>query len=231
MALSSGATGIILDQVSNLDMESLGITYTGKSMLFQALSPMNNMGWLIPILLIFMMVRDYTYGTIRNKIIFGYSRTQIYLASYLTTLLCGLGIMLLNMLISVGMGSLMYGYGEEFDLKVLSDLILIIVLGLLIYSVFLSIAHVSLQIFQTYGFIAYMVLLFGIMGLSLLNMVSADNKLIQIISDCNPINQISYISSPLLEKSMIFKIIINNILILLGLNAIGIYYLNKMDLK
>jgi ABC-type transport system involved in multi-copper enzyme maturation permease subunit len=231
MALSSGSAGIILNQVSNLDLEALGITYTGKSMLIQALSPMNNMGWLIPILLIFMMVRDYTYGTIRNKIIFGYSRTQIYLASYLTTLLCGLGIMLLNMLISGGIGSLMYGYGEEFNLEVLTGLILIIVLGLLIYSVFLTIAHVSLQIFQIYGFIAYIVLLFGIMGLSFLNLASADNKLIQIISDSNPINQISYIALPLLEKSMIFKIIISNILFLLGLNAIGIYYLNKMDLK
>lgn len=229
-ALSNGFMGVIMEQ-SSLDMESLGIIYTGKSMLIQALSPTNNMGWLIPIFLIFIMVRDYNYGTIRNKIIFGYGRTNIYLASYLTAMIYGLGIMLLNMLISVSMGSLMYGYGEEFNLKALTGLILMIALGLLIYSVFLTIAHVCLQLLHTYGFILYMVILFSILGLTLFNNLGTDNLVLKLLSDCNPINQISSLSLPSLERDTIVIIVISNIVLLLGLNTIGISYFNKTDLK
>ena len=57
---------------------------TGQSLLVSSWSPTQNFGLAIPITLITLTVLEFTNGTIRNKVISGYSKTKIYLGLYFT---------------------------------------------------------------------------------------------------------------------------------------------------
>ena len=126
MVFASAATFQMLGLLTGVDAEALGMFASGKTMLLNALSPMNNMGMLIPILLILMLARDYSNGTIRNKIICGYSRTTVFMASWVSALIFGAAMLLINMLGNLGIGCLLFGYGEPFDDKAVRELLTII---------------------------------------------------------------------------------------------------------
>ncbi len=50
-------------------------------------------GLLTPIFIIILIARDLNYGTIRNKIVLGYSRTKIYLSYFLTAFIAMVVVM------------------------------------------------------------------------------------------------------------------------------------------
>ena len=55
---------------------------SGYNMLISASSPSNNFGLAVPINLITFIIGEYNYGTIRNKIIAGNKRINIYIALF-----------------------------------------------------------------------------------------------------------------------------------------------------
>lgn len=63
------------------------------SLFLDSFSATGAIGLLTPIFLIILIARDLNYGTIRNKIILGYSRTNIYLSYLIATLICFLVVM------------------------------------------------------------------------------------------------------------------------------------------
>ena len=63
--------------------DGLTASYTSpKSLFFNAFSPGNNFGMIVPILLGIILYKDFTFGTIRNKIISGQSRRNIFLSMF-----------------------------------------------------------------------------------------------------------------------------------------------------
>lgn len=54
----------------------------GKEMLFSVYSPVSDIGLIIPIFVAIILNKDFSYGTIRNKIIVGRSRLQVYLSLF-----------------------------------------------------------------------------------------------------------------------------------------------------
>ena len=86
-------------------IEALGMINNGKTLFIAALNPLSNMGFLTPIILLIMFAREYTNGTLRNKVIAGYSRTQIYGASYISFLIIGVALTILNMILSIICGN------------------------------------------------------------------------------------------------------------------------------
>ena len=54
-------------------LSMMGITIDAKTMFFQTFSLSNNSGLAIPILLSVILTKDFSQGTVRNKIISGYS--------------------------------------------------------------------------------------------------------------------------------------------------------------
>ncbi len=61
-----------------------------KSLFFAAFTPGNNLGLIAPILLGIALCKDFSFGTVRNKIISGKSRASIFLSYFLScaTALC-----------------------------------------------------------------------------------------------------------------------------------------------
>ena len=63
--------------------ELLGMAVNAKSLFFTAFSPSDNFGLILPILVIIIICKDFNHGTIRNKLICGYSRKAVFLSMYI----------------------------------------------------------------------------------------------------------------------------------------------------
>ena len=83
---------------------------TGQSMLINSFSPTQNFGLAIPINLITFISFEFTYGTIRNKIIAGNSKLKIYAALFLSGLFFSLSLITVYVLLCFGLGSLIGGF-------------------------------------------------------------------------------------------------------------------------
>ncbi|MBR2988559.1 MAG: hypothetical protein IKC64_02415 [Clostridia bacterium] len=75
---------ISIEESSGMGMEMLEMQLTAKSMFFSSFSPGNNFGLILPIMMAIILCKDFNQGTVRNKIICGKSRSEIYF-SMLTT--------------------------------------------------------------------------------------------------------------------------------------------------
>jgi ABC-type transport system involved in multi-copper enzyme maturation permease subunit len=72
--------------------EMLSMTINAKSLFFTAFSPGDNFGLVLPILLVIIICKDFNHGTVRNKLICGYSRKSVFLSMYIAcaTVICTL---------------------------------------------------------------------------------------------------------------------------------------------
>ncbi len=128
-------TKFIVDALMEGDdtlMEMLG--NNAKSMFFSSFAPGNNLGLIAPILLIIALCKDFSFGTVRNKIISGHSRASIFVSYFLSlaTALCVL--IFLHAGLTLGVSLLFFEYQETpFVLKDLGYLLISLGLELLVY--------------------------------------------------------------------------------------------------
>lgn len=90
---------------------------TGETMLTNSLSPVANFGIAIPVNLITFTVLEFSQGTIRNKIIAGYSKFKIYVSLYLFGLIFSLSLLSIYVGLCTAIGSIYGGfnpYGSGF---------------------------------------------------------------------------------------------------------------------
>lgn len=124
--------------MGGMENDLLGTFTNAKSMFFTSFALGSNFGFVLPILLAIVICKDFSYGTIRNKIICGKSRTKIFLSMFLASTIVSCALMLLHALLTLGASLLFFSYQSE---PITSDTIgyalLSIVFALLIY-VFVS---------------------------------------------------------------------------------------------
>ena len=94
----------------------------GQTLLIMSFSPTQNFGLAIPINLITFTVLEFTNGTIRNKIISGYSKTKIFFGLYFTGLIYTLMLISGYVLISFGLGCAFGGFNLKNSVMILSAL-------------------------------------------------------------------------------------------------------------
>lgn len=82
----------------------------GQMMLLSAISPIQNFGIAIPVNLITFTILEFTQGTIRNKIISGCSKAQIYISICLTGLVFTFALASVYVLLCFGLGSIFGGF-------------------------------------------------------------------------------------------------------------------------
>ena len=114
--------------------DMLGMMANAKSMFFSAFLPSDNLGLVMPILIAIIVCKDFSQGTVRNKIISGKSRTAIFLSHLLAaaTVMCAL--MLLHALLTLGVSLCFFSYQETaFTLADFGYLMASIAFELLVY--------------------------------------------------------------------------------------------------
>lgn len=90
----------------------LSALVSAKGMFFQSFSMTNNMGFIAPILLAIVLYKDFSYGTVRNKIISGKSRSQIFLSTFIVCSLVLVCLIMLSAFITLGVSLIFFDYQE-----------------------------------------------------------------------------------------------------------------------
>jgi ABC-type transport system involved in multi-copper enzyme maturation permease subunit len=113
--------------------------FTAKSTFFSsAMAPGRDFGFILPVLLVIVLCKDFSQGTVRNKLIAGYSRTSVFLSLFFTTATYLCGFVLASGLASLGVSLIFFEYqAEPFVLADLGYFLLSIMLYIIVY-VFLA---------------------------------------------------------------------------------------------
>ena len=83
---------------------------SAKSQFFQSFSMTNNLGLIAPVLLAIVLCKDFSFGTVRNKIIAGKRRSAIFLSLFVVCALVLTTVMLLSAFISLGVSLIFFDY-------------------------------------------------------------------------------------------------------------------------
>ena len=95
---------------NTMGMGLLSGLVSGKATFFASFSIGNNIGLIAPVLLSIALCKDFSYGTVRNKIIAGKSRTAIFMSLFITCSVIFVGIMLLHGFVTLGVSLIFFDY-------------------------------------------------------------------------------------------------------------------------
>lgn len=102
--LFSGTDEMVSGMVSGL--------VSAKSNFFSSFSVGNNLGLIAPVLLAIALCKDFSYGTVRNKIIAGKSRSAIFLSLFITCSVIFVAVMLLHAFVTLGVSLIFFDYQQ-----------------------------------------------------------------------------------------------------------------------
>lgn len=144
--------------------ELLGDLMSAKSLFFSSFSPGNNIGVIMPILIAIIVCKDFSQGTVRNKIISGKSRTTIFISHFLSaaTIMCA--IMLIQGVLTLGVSLLFFGYqSEPFTAYDFGYLLISLVFEMIVYCAIAAIITYIATISKNMGvcIILYLAISFG----------------------------------------------------------------------
>lgn len=116
-------------------MEMLGMSINAKSMFFSSFSLGNNVGLILPVLLAIILCKDFSQGTVRNKIISGSSRTSVFFSMYTVCYCVLFGVILLHALLTLLFSLLFFPYqATPFAASDLGYFLLSLLLEVLLYA-------------------------------------------------------------------------------------------------
>ncbi|NLN50260.1 MAG: hypothetical protein GX149_01370 [Acholeplasmataceae bacterium] len=166
---------LILKGVFSAIEDDLGVSIMSGLFLFKSsFEPANNMGLIMLIFGAIILIRDFSQSTIRQKIIFGYTRKQIFFASVIVITAYVIGVMVLVSILSLILGSLLFGYSSvPFKPADIYYLLGVLGLYLLIYSVYLLITlffgyltkSIGATIGIVFGFTIVLLIFSGVFGM------------------------------------------------------------------
>lgn len=99
-------------EIEGPGLETIGFNVSSKTLLFSAFSLSNNFGMILPIFISVIICKDFSYGTIRNKIICGNSRSKIFLSMFISSCIILCGVILAHALLTFGVSSIFFDYQE-----------------------------------------------------------------------------------------------------------------------
>ncbi len=234
---------ILMVAMGELDAELIEILgINAKTMFFSAFSLGNNLGLIAPILIGVALCKDFSFGTIRNKIICGKSRTEIFFSLFLScfTVLCIL--MFAHALLTLGISLLLFEYqSDPFNLGDLWYLLGSCALELLVF-LFVSAILAFLCVLMRSGGLTVVLyfavnFFFSIVGTITLTasaLIDPESKLISKILDAiNSANVFTgaYIGIESYDPLGIIALILSTVIGTAAFVILGVYVFGKKDLK
>ena len=107
-------TNLLYFAISKIaDIELGSMLFSGETALINSLNPTSNFGLMVPVNLVVFTIGEFTYGTIRNKIIAGHKRSSIYFSLLTTGFVFTTVLMVAYCFLSWAFGSLLGGVHAE----------------------------------------------------------------------------------------------------------------------
>lgn len=101
---------VIFSVMTPEEAEMMGALISAKAQFFASFSLGNNLGLIAPVLLAIALCKDFSFGTIRNKVIAGKSRSSIFLSLFVTCSVVLIGVMLLHAFVTLGFSLIFFDY-------------------------------------------------------------------------------------------------------------------------
>ncbi len=141
-----------------LNMEDIKLL-TGHGMLTMSLNPAQNYGIAIPINIAIFVGLEFTQGTIRNKIIAGHSKFEIYASLYISGLILGAALLFAYVGFLTIFGTIAGGFdvnvvtflGTGFGAVTVEYIVRFVVLALLVYTTLISFSVFIATVFRSLG--------------------------------------------------------------------------------
>ena len=217
-----------------------------KSQFFSSFAFGSNVGLIAPVLLAIALCKDFTYGTVRNKIISGKSRTEVFMSLFITCSAIFIGVMLLHGFATLGISLIFFEYQPDpFTLKdfgYMMESLGFVLLTLLCVSAFLSwlcasAKNVGLVIVFFIAATFLLSLAAGILQIviSVLEVTGGNERTISIlefinrINLCNATTQIGAGDHYTLEDTL--YLVLPSVIGILSFLSLGLWKFNKKDLK
>lgn len=219
---------------------------TGKGQFFGSFSTGNNLGLIAPVLLAIVLCKDFSYGTVRNKIIAGKSRSQIYLSLFITCSAVLVAVMLLHAFITLGVSLIFFDYQPTpftvadfwyFLASLGFEILVLLFVSSLLSWLCASMKNVGLVI-VLYVAIAFFFIMAGSitqMMLTMIGTMGSDEKIISLLrfaDRINVLNSVAYIGigTEYAVKDVLYLTIPASLGIF-GFTTLGLLKFNKKDLK
>lgn len=98
---------------SAIEMEDmLGAVVSTESLYTSSFALGNNLGLIAPIFITIILAKDFSYGTVRNKLISGKSRDAVYLSMFISGSIVMCGVMLFHGLLTLFISLALFGAVE-----------------------------------------------------------------------------------------------------------------------
>lgn len=221
--------------------------FYAKDLFFSSFNTTSNFGLILPILIAIILCKDFSYGTIRNKIISGNSRTNIFISMFLSGSITLIGVIFAHALLTMGISLLFFDYSSTpFTLSSLGFLLLSILFEILAYlfivaiicflAVFMKNAGLCIVIYVAINLVLLIVSTIIGFGLDFAKTQEINQSLVNILTFLNGINVFNNIASSIgfgdkYELSNILYNTIPSIVYSTGLVSLGIVVFNKKDIK
>lgn len=194
----------------------------------------NNFGFILPVFIAIFICKDFSYGTIRNKIIAGYNKTKVYLSTLFSSMFIGIVLVLINLTLTIILSLVLL----KGDIELLW-LLKICGLGMLVYIETLSFITMIAMITrsQSLTIITSMGVIFiGIIAVSILDLYDTT----RIISDFIFLKHSNIITSQgagvidsnyVLTFGRTLRLLVSSVLFVGGTTLLGMYTFKHKDLK
>ena len=229
-----------------LSMDMLGIGTSAKNMFFTAFNIGNDMGLIAPLFIAIILFKDFSFGTIRNKIIAGHTRSNIFLSMYVSCMIALLVVTFIYAFATLGVSLLLFPYQEGVfgwqDLwYLLSSLVLECVLYLfvtaLVCYITVSSKNIGLVIVKYLGVVMGAALVTGVIQLALMasQYDSGRETMVKVLEFISKINIYNYPSvigmGTSYEGGDILYMLAIPLVLTMGLVLLGNRKLCKKDIK
>jgi ABC-type transport system involved in multi-copper enzyme maturation permease subunit len=233
----------VLDMEELFEMgELLRNQFTAKGMFFTSFSPSNNFGMILPILVAIILCKDFSHGTIRNKIICGKSRTKIYFSLFCTCAILMICFILAQALVTLLISLTMFEYqADPFTANDFGYLMASIAFEFVVYlfiSALLTFFVVSMKNAGTaivmYFAVNFVLLIVGSItqtALLLSDSTSSSYEVLKFFNDANMFTSLLIGGGASYTGKEVLTILLPNIFLIAVFVFFGWYIFRKKDLK
>lgn len=237
---------LMFSSMDAMDDALLSSFVSAKSHFFNAFSIGNNVGLIAPVLLAIALCKDFSYGTVRNKIISGKSRSQIFLSLFITCSVIFIAVMLLHAFVTLGISLIFFDYQADpftlgdfgyFMASLGMSLLILLFVAALLSWLCACMKNVGLVIvlYIAFNFLLALVSSILMVVIPILEATGGSQNTIDILTFINRINvanAISYIG--VLDSYTLDDVLyltLPSLIGILGFLSLGLWGFNKKDLK
>lgn len=220
--------------------------FSAKTNFFNAFSLGNNFGLIVPVLIAIIICKDFSFGTVRNKIIGGHKRSEIFFSMFVTTFVSVFGIILLHALLTLCVSLVFFDYqSKPFEFN---DVVYFIISLLLEVCVYLFVAAllswmcasfknvgIVIVMYVALSFVMTLVSSIIMVAIQILSMDVGNETVVEVlefIQRINIFNSYSYIGVGTEYKlEDVLYIVAPALVFTAGLIGLGTLKFNKKDLK